>query len=105
MPPLDPDADLPIEEGVIYFLQRGPNRVAAETRLNPLGPGYELVVTTDGVTHVESFNDLPALLSREHELLQAWRALGWRETTAAATLYAAQAHAVPDEEDSFGRRR
>jgi hypothetical protein len=47
--------------------------------LHPTGEGYQLVVVTDGVEQVETFATLAALLSREHELLQAWRALGWRE--------------------------
>ena len=64
---------------MIYFLRRGTGRLSSETRLNPLGPGYELVVTMDGATRVESFQDLAGLLSREHELLQAWRAQGWSE--------------------------
>jgi hypothetical protein len=69
---------------VIYFFRRGDDRLACETRLNPLGVGYELVVTTDDETRVEPFEELSALLSREHDLLQTWRAMGWRETSAAA---------------------
>jgi hypothetical protein len=64
---------------VIYFFRKGDRRLTCETRLNPLGAGYELVVIDDGVTRVESYVELSALLSREHELLQAWRAMGWRE--------------------------
>lgn len=92
---------------MIYFFRRGQSRLAAETRLNPLGPGYELVITTDGVAHVEPFEDLPALLSREHELLQAWRATGWHETVTGS----AEASPLPtlptlsDEEDWLLRRR
>ena len=70
---------------MIYFFRRGQSQRAAETRLNPLGAGYELVVTTDGETVVEPFSDLPGLLAREHELLQAWRAIGWRESAAPAS--------------------
>ena len=69
---------------MIYFLRRGVGRLASETRLNPLGPGYKLVVTMDGVTSVEQFDNLAGLLSREHELLQAWRATGWRDGNASA---------------------
>lgn len=64
---------------MIYFFRRGDHSRSCETRLREDGPGYELVVTTDGESHVESFAELPALLAREHELLQAWRAQGWRE--------------------------
>jgi len=88
---------------MIYFFSRGQSRLAAETRLNPLGPGYELVITTDGVARVEPFDDLPTLLSREHELLQAWRAMGWRET--ATGPEASPLPTLSDEEDWLGRRR
>jgi hypothetical protein len=94
-----PKAEIPM----IYFLRRGAGRLASETRLNPLGPGYELVVTMDGVTRVEPFEDLAGLLSREHELLQAWRATGWRETETPP-----RAEPVPTpcaEEDWLGARR
>ena len=88
---------------MIYFLRRGTGRLSSETRLNPLGPGYELVVTMDGATRVESFQDLAGLLSREHELLQAWRATGWRETETPPP-----ADPIPvscDEQDWLGARR
>ena len=64
---------------MIYFFRRGDAALAVESRLNPEGPGYELVITEDSGTHTERFDDLPALLSREHQLLHAWRAQGWRE--------------------------
>ena len=88
---------------MIYFFRRGQSRLAAETRLNPLGPGYELVITTDGVAHIESFDDLPALLSREHELLQAWRATGWQDTVAGPEP--SPLPTLRDEEDWLGRLR
>jgi hypothetical protein len=88
---------------VIFFLRKGPSRLALETRLNPVGAGYELAITTDGVTHVEPFTELPALLSREHELLQAWRAQGWRETDEAREP--PPLPTLSDEEDWLGRRR
>jgi hypothetical protein len=86
---------------MIYFFRRGQSQLASETRLNPLGPGYELVVTADGVTHVEPFEDLPGLLSREHELVRAWRALGWRESAAGATAVPP----APEQEDWLFQRR
>jgi hypothetical protein len=88
---------------MIYFFRRGQSRLAAETRLNPLGPGYELVITTDDVARIESFENLPALLSREHELLQAWRATGWHETAAGSE--ASPLPTLRDEQDWLGRRR
>jgi hypothetical protein len=84
---------------VIYFFRKGDHRLACETRLNPLGAGYELVVTADGLTHVEPYDELSALLAREHELVQAWRAIGWRETPAPANT----SPGTPSE-DWLGRR-
>jgi hypothetical protein len=67
---------------MLYFFRRGPVALSCETRLNPEGPGFQLVITEDAVARIEMFSDLPALLSREHELLQAWRAQGWRDVGA-----------------------
>jgi len=64
---------------VLYFFRRGPDEMSCETRLNPDGPGFQLVVVENDRQRVEDFDELPMLLSREHELLQAWRAQGWRE--------------------------
>jgi len=63
----------------VYFYRRGGDLRICETRLAEDGPGYELVVTVDATVHIERFAGLPDLLAREHELLQAWRAQGWRE--------------------------
>src|SRR6476469_122590 len=62
---------------MLYFLQRGTHAITCETRLNPEAAGYQLVITEGSATRVETFERLPALLSREHELLQTWRSLGW----------------------------
>lgn len=64
---------------MVHFFRRGDQKLSAETRLNPNGPGYELVISEDAVEHIESFETLPQLLAREHELLLAWRAQGWRD--------------------------
>jgi hypothetical protein len=64
---------------VLYFFRRGDAALSCETRLNPDGPGYQLVITENSATHLEDFADLARLLAREHELLQAWRAQGWRD--------------------------
>jgi hypothetical protein len=64
---------------VLYFFRRGDASMSCETRLNPDGPGYQLVITENNATHLEDFGDLAKLLAREHELLQAWRAQGWRD--------------------------
>ena len=85
---------------MIYFFRKGDHRLACETRLNPLGPGYELIISEDEGSRIESFGELSALLAREHELLQAWRAVGWRDAIAPAA-----AAAPPEDEDWFNARR
>jgi len=62
---------------VVYFFRRGVDAIACETRLNPEGPGFQLVITQNGHERIEDFAELPVLIGREHELLQTWRADGW----------------------------
>jgi hypothetical protein len=38
------------------------------------------MITESAHERIENFAELPKLLAREHELLRAWRAQGWRET-------------------------
>ena len=64
---------------LLYFFRRGEAALSCETRLNPDGPGFQLVIVEDGIAHIEDFAELPRLLAREHELLLAWRAQGWRD--------------------------
>jgi hypothetical protein len=71
----------PARPSVIYFFVLGEKRRRCETRLGADGNGYELVITDDSGEHVEHFKSLPNVLSREHELVTAWRAQGWRDTT------------------------
>jgi hypothetical protein len=66
---------------VLYFFRRGADALSCETRLNPDGPGFQLVVTQNNTPHVEDFAELSKLLAREHELLLAWRAQGWRDVS------------------------
>ena len=66
---------------MIYFFVRGTERKSCELRLNPEGEGYELVITENGKVQLERFSGIERLLSREHELLNAWKALGWKEAT------------------------
>ncbi len=41
---------------------------------------YELIITDpDGVPHVERYTERASVLRRQHELLAAWKAQGWRE--------------------------
>jgi hypothetical protein len=64
---------------MLYVFTRGQQRKTCETRLSGDSDGFELVVVEDGVEHVDRFPTMDRLLSREHELLQAWRAQGWSE--------------------------
>ena len=62
---------------MLYVFTRGQQRKTCETRLSGDGDAFELVVVEDGIEHVDRLPTLDRLLSREHELLQAWRAQGW----------------------------
>jgi hypothetical protein len=64
---------------MLYVFTRGQQRKTCETRLSGDSDGFELVVVEDGIEHVDRFPTIDRLLSREHELLQAWRAQGWSE--------------------------
>jgi hypothetical protein len=63
----------------IHTFRRGHATRACEARVSSDGEAYELVVTRDGASHVESFSSLDAMLTRERELLNGWRAHGWQE--------------------------
>jgi hypothetical protein len=63
---------------MVWFYVRGGERRSCETRLAADGDGYELVIEDATGAHVEAFDRLTRLLAREHELLSAWRAQGWR---------------------------
>ena len=62
---------------MIWFYYRGPEVRSCEVRLVNDGPGYELVIVDGVQQRTERFGSMTALLSREHELLSAWRAMGW----------------------------
>ena len=64
---------------VTYFLTRGRERRSYQVRRRPNDEGYELVVVENERQVTERFRDLPGLLTREYQLLQAWQAAGWRE--------------------------
>lgn len=60
------------------LLAKGSQRMSCEAREAMLW--YELVVTEpDGVTRVERYTERAGMLRRQHELLCAWKAQGWRE--------------------------
>ena len=61
---------------VLYFFRRGASTLSCETRLNPDGHGFQLVIVENGDSRVEDYAELPTLLAREHQLLHAWRLRG-----------------------------
>jgi hypothetical protein len=62
---------------MVWFYARGQERRSCETRLALVGEGYELVIREGKESAVERFTELRKLLSREHQLLTAWKAQGW----------------------------
>lgn len=66
---------------MVWFYSRGNDTRTCETRLAVDGQGYELIVTDAEGVRVERFDELADLLAREHQLLAAWRAQGWREAS------------------------
>ena len=63
---------------MVWFYTRGVERRSCETRLSPDGNAFELVIRERGKAHVERFAVLARLMAREHQLLTAWRAQGWK---------------------------
>lgn len=41
-----------------------------------------VIMQADGATRVEQYPDRAAMLRRQHELVRAWKAQGWRELEA-----------------------
>jgi hypothetical protein len=68
----------PGDAAVIYFFRRAGDTRSCESRLQPDGHGYELVVTDGEKSRVETFDDVEALVRRQNELRQVWYAHGWR---------------------------
>jgi hypothetical protein len=64
---------------LIYFFRRAGDTRTCETRREPDGHGYELLVTEGRRSYVERFQDSQALASRQCELRYAWLAHGWRD--------------------------
>jgi hypothetical protein len=61
-----------------WTFAKGSQRMSCEAREAMLW--YELVVTSpDGVARVERYTERAGMLRRQHELLCAWKAQGWRE--------------------------
>ena len=63
---------------MVWFYARGLERRSCETRLALAGEGYELVIRDGEHARIERFTELSKLLAREHQLLTAWKAQGWR---------------------------
>jgi hypothetical protein len=68
---------------MVWFYTRGVERRSCETRLAADGKAFELVIREPGKAQVERFADLPKLMAREHQLLTAWRAQGWKNAESA----------------------
>lgn len=65
----------------MWVFAKGDQRVSVEAREAMLW--YELIVTSaDGVQRVERYTERAGMLRRQHELLCAWKAQGWRELEA-----------------------
>lgn len=63
---------------MLWSFKRDGQTIICEVRHSSDDCGFELVVTGQGHSHTERFQNVRTLLSREHELATAWRALGWR---------------------------
>ena len=68
---------------MVWVDSGGAERRSCEMRLAGTGDGYGLVIRDEKKTRVEPFGDLRELLSREHQLLSAWKAQGWKNAEAA----------------------
>jgi hypothetical protein len=57
---------------------KGKQRITCESREAMLW--YELIITeANGVQRVERYTERAGMLRRQHELLCAWKAQGWKE--------------------------
>jgi hypothetical protein len=68
-----------MSESTLYSFARGNAARTATVRRSLAGSGYDLIVTDGDEERVEHFETMDRLLRREHELVTAWRAAGWRE--------------------------
>jgi hypothetical protein len=68
---------------MIWFFERGDDRLQYEIRREVDGPGYELVVTMpDGTERVERFEDTIAIVERALELQRELLVGGWQALSA-----------------------
>ena len=63
---------------MIHFYRRAADTRICETRLEPDGPGFELIVIDGRESRVERFADARELATRECELRHTWLLHGWR---------------------------
>jgi hypothetical protein len=63
---------------MIWVFAKGQQKRSCEAREAMLW--YEIVVTEpDGSVRVERYTERAGMMRRQHELLCAWKAQGWRE--------------------------
>lgn len=70
---------------MVWLFARGAERLRCETRDGDTGSHHLAVTMPDGVERVEQYPDSAALIRRQCELVEAWKAQGWRELKAQAT--------------------
>jgi hypothetical protein len=63
---------------MVYFFRRASDTRICESRLEPHGPGFELIVTEGRDSQIERFSDPRDLMMREEELRRTWSMHGWR---------------------------
>jgi len=61
--------------------RRGDSVRSCQPRVSADGERFDLVITRDGETRVESFPSLESMLVRQREMLSGWRAHCWQEVT------------------------
>lgn len=64
-----------------HAFRRGDATRSCQVRVSPEGDRFEIVVTHNGESRVESFSSLDAMLTRQREMLSGWRAHCWQEVT------------------------
>jgi hypothetical protein len=74
------------ENRMVYFFRRAGDTRMCESRSEPHGLGYELIVTEGRQSHVERFKDSQSLANRQCELRYGWLAHGWRDVAPAGEM-------------------
>ncbi len=63
---------------MVYFYRRAGDTRICESRLEPQGFGFELIVTEGRDSQIERFTDPRDLMVRQEELRRTWSMHGWR---------------------------